>query len=330
MASRSLKSTLLAFIIFLGHCDCEKYFYCSSADSFLKSGNVVKQASETKVESIFHFQVREKSQICLTRNNSVVAVELVSHEIDFPIEDHYSFGLPDLISRCECQCDVSSECRFPECKQPCFKKLTFGGKCQNSFGQICCSAQMVPSAKNFRAYRLSPPRHVLTFKLRQLFSGSGHSSETVFRVTGNGGAKLRSQDVEIFLRADFNFRSFDFEHELTRTDWILTSSEFPEKYFAVDKNFVNGVFERNPTKLGWFRPTLEGVEVPPSVVLSKSFDVTTTQCDAKTFDVVFHGMTSASDLSAMLKPIGTSLKGSTDVDVAKRVVRVKPSADQGR
>ena len=325
--------TLSCSLIWLAKCNCEMHLYCCSStpEPLMQTyNNVLKLENETKIESFLAFQIHEKTQICLTRDNLTVAVELLSHEIDFPISEKYSFALPDLLTKCGCQCDADSRCHFPDCEPPCFKKIVYGGKCENSFGQICCSTRIVPSTKNFRAFRLGHPRHVLTFKVRQFFSGSEHISETVFRVTGSRGAKLRSQNVDIFLRADLTFQSFDFEHELTRADWILNSSEFPEKYFAVDKTFVNDVFERNPSKLGWFRPVSETFDVASGVVLSKHFEVLTSQCDAETFDVAFHGMTSSSDLTSMLRPIEVaSSNESFDVDVAKRVVRVRPSADLG-
>ena len=290
--------------------------------------NDVNRLNASYFQAFLTFDLEEKSIICLKSDDgkNFLTLELVSYEVDRPISGHYRFGLPDLVTQCHCQCDASAACRFPGCgdQAVCFNKTVFGARCKSSFGQICCSTKISPSDKSFRAFRLAPPRPVLTFKLRQIFSESRQSSETVFRVTGSSGAKLGSQETEIYLRPDFSsFQSSDFEPELVGKDWVVTSSEIPEKHFSVDKNFINDFAEFSPSKLGWFRPKEDGVDVgvTPSVVLRKSLDVTTSDCDAATFNVVFHGVTSSSDLSSMLQP----LQDSVVVDAARRVVRVKPA-----
>jgi hypothetical protein len=55
------------------------------------------------------------------------------------------------------------------------------------------------------------------------------------------------------LKTVVHFSRFDFEHELVGKDWIVTSSDSPEKIFVAGTNFVNDVAELNPSKLGWFR-----------------------------------------------------------------------------
>ena len=288
--------------------------------------NGIKGLNASYYQAFLTFDLEEKSTICLKSDDgkNFLTLELVSYEVDRPISGHYRFGLPDLVTQCHCQCDASTACRFPGCgdQAVCFNKTVFGARCKSSFGQICCSTKISPSDKSFRAFRLAPPRPVLTFKLRQIFSESRQSSETVFRVTGSSGAKLGSQETEIFLRSDFSsFQSSDFEPQLVGNDWVVTSSEIPEKHFSVEKTFINDFAEFSPSKLGWFRSKEDGVGVTSSVVLSKSLDVTTSDCDAATFNVVFHGVTSSTDLSLMLQP----LQDSVIVDTARRVVRVKPA-----
>ena len=42
-------------------------------------------------------------------------------------------------------------------------------------------------------------------------------------------------------------------------DWVLTSTtDIDEKVYRVDKKYVNDFLERDPTKLGWFRPANSG------------------------------------------------------------------------
>jgi hypothetical protein len=53
------------------------------------------------------------------------------------------------------------------------------------------------------------------------------------------------------LKSVVHLSRFDFEH--VEKDWIVTSSDSPEKIFVAGTNFVNDVAELNPSKLGWFR-----------------------------------------------------------------------------
>ena len=297
--------------------------------------------NETKIVNFFEtflsLQMEEKSTICLTNENTssisndddrlTISVQLASHEIDYPIGDHYSFNLPDIQTPCYCQCNSELSCHFENCDKLCFNKTVFGGNCKNTFSKMCCSTHIVPSVRHFRAFRVAPPRHVLTFKLRQFVSDFRPFSETNFRVTDSSGVNVRSEKVDIHLRANFNFQSFEGEHELSSNDWILTSSDFAEAFYRVDANYINDLIERNPAKLGWFRPSLSGNEIPSKFVLSRLLDVSATNCEEENYEVNFHGMTSKSDLQHILRPIKND--GNFDFDFSRRVVRIKPKLGTG-
>ena len=131
--------------------------------------------------------------------------------------------------------------------------------------------------KQFRAFRLGAAHHVLTFKLRQFSNNFGDEknwreiSSTKFRVTDSSGVNYRSEEFQLFLRA-LNFPSSGFLHEPKLKDWILTSaSDFHEKVYRVDRKYVNEKFERDPTKLGWFRLADSGC-----LLLTNKLKLTTT------------------------------------------------------
>jgi hypothetical protein len=133
--------------------------------------------------------------------------------------------------------------------------------------------------------------------------------------------------VDFHLRANFNFQSFEGEHELSSNDWILTSTDFAEAFYRVDANYINDLIERNPAKLGWFRPSLSGNEIPSKFVLSRLLDVSATNCEEENYEVNFHGMTSKSDLQHILRPIKND--GNFDFDFSRRVVRIRPKLGTG-
>jgi hypothetical protein len=116
----------------------------------------------------------------MTDRPQFLSVQLLSHEIEYPVAEHYSFNLPHLTTECRCRCDAGR--RRPEnCGKLCFEKSVFGVRCDASFGQIVCSSRVVPSNKFFRAFRVGTPRHVLTFKLHHFAGDPRQSSETLFR-----------------------------------------------------------------------------------------------------------------------------------------------------
>ena len=182
----------------------------------------------------------------------------------------YGSSLPscfisDLKTSCYCQCSFDHQCHNLNCDKLCFKTSFFQGTCKNSETQtICCSTHISPSVKQFRAFRLGPAHHVLTLKFRQ-FSNNFKTknnwreiSYSKFRVTDSSSVNYRSEQFDLFLRA-LNFPSSNFVHEPKIKDWVLTSStDIDEKVYRVDKKYVNDVLERDPTKLGWFRPANSG------------------------------------------------------------------------
>ena len=120
---------------------------------------------------------------------------------------------------------------------------------------------------------------VFTKDLRQI-------SETTFRVTDSSAVNFRSEKAEMIVRAALSHLS-TFHSELDSKDWIVTSN-FNENVYRVDKNYVNDVFERNPMKLGWFRPSSSSFsnEIPSKIVLSKSLDLSNANCREGSFQVL--------------------------------------------
>jgi hypothetical protein len=97
---------------------------------------------------------------------------------------------------------------------------------------------------------------------------------------------------------NIEIQSSDFEHELAPRDWVLSPEENRADIFAADPHLVNGATELNPAKLGWFRPADaadSGVQLPPEAVLGRALEVATSDCDAHSFGVTFHGTTAGGE-----------------------------------